>query len=231
MEIVRIPKFFSYALAVACAGTIALFVIKWPSDDIQDSNELKLNLRPQKNHPVTDDMMKVANGMVSNQAANQTLETPFGIEVELRSLWKDRPLLIFFIEKECPCCLNAKLFVDSASQYYRGKLNVVGIINGNSDQAKAWRTKVKPDFTILCDPDCTAIKAFKADRGVYTTLVAPGGTIDKSYPGYSKTMLQELSYRIADLTHSERKLLRLDAAPDQLTSGCQFEIPTQTGKS
>ena len=66
------------------------------------------------------------------------------------------------------------------------------------------------------------VRAFKAQRGVYTTLIAPGGKIVKAYPGYSQDMLQDITTKIASLAGVALRPMPLAPAPKKMTSGCIF---------
>jgi hypothetical protein len=114
-----------------------------------------------------------------------------------------------------------------ADAYGEG-LNTIGIINADGETAQTWVRATKPKFLVLQDPKQIVIRKYKAERGVYTTLIAPGGTIDKAYPGYGKEMLQDLGKRIARLAKLPEKRFTHAAAPDTMTSGCIFPDPNES---
>jgi len=221
------------ALAIAATATGVLLVLPHDAKKRLDpsyagfSNESakQLQMRPQVDHPVTQEMSKVANSLSKTKAPDFSLLGTDGKEYNLTALTKDKPLLIFFVERECPCCLGAKFFVDRLINLYPGQINAVGIINAKGAKAVRWAKVTKPKFIILQDFEQRAIRAYSAERGVYTTLIAPGGTIAKAYPGYSKSMLQELSNDVASLLKVEPKRFVSKAAPDEMTSGCVFPDP------
>ncbi len=181
-----------------------------------------LTLREQEDHPVTPDMEAAAVSLEAQQAPSFSLKDTEGKVHTLASLTDGKPLLIFFVEKECPCCLGAKHFVDRLAMAYRGQLNTIGIINAEGAVARTWVKTTQPKFLLLEDPQMTAIQAYKAERGVYTTLIAPGGRIDKAYAGYSQDMINDASQRIAQLAGIPAKKIESAAAPKEMTSGCVF---------
>lgn len=194
-----------------------------PSLGIADPEAAQsLALREQEDHPVSPDMEAAAASLGSSAAPDFELTDTDGKTHTLASLTNDKPLLIFFVEKECPCCLGAKHFVDRLAMAYRDELNTVGIINAQGAVARAWVKATQPKFTLLEDPKMTAIQAYKAERGVYTTLVAPGGQIDKAWPGYSQEMLNDASARIAQIAGVPAQKIESAAAPEEMTSGCVF---------
>lgn len=187
-----------------------------------------LFLRPQEDHPVTPKMLDAAKELAARKAPSFNLIDTNGKGHTLESLTDGKPLLIFFVEKECPCCLGAKHFVDSLAVMYRDSANVIGIINATGDVAQTWVQSTTPHFLVLQDPDQKVIRSYQAERGVYTTIVAPDGTIDKAYAGYSLEMLQDASARLAKLAGVKNQGFESPAAPTKLTSGCLFpEVPTE----
>lgn len=193
--------------------------------DVSAATDLKL--RPPENHPVTNEMSQAASSLTAKRASDFMLIDTNGTGYRSTDLWKDKPVLIFFIEKECPCCLGAKHFFDKMADLYEGSVNAIGIINADDKEAQKWVAATQPRFPVLQDPRQQVISAFKAERGVYTTLVKPGGEIEIAYPGYSLEMLKDLSRRIALLANVPEKEFKSDAAPQELTSGCLFPEPDQ----
>lgn len=185
-----------------------------------------LQMRDQKNHPVTEQMWTDAKSLGAVKAPEFGLKDTDGVAVSVKSLTSgNRPLLIFFIERQCPCCLGAKYFVDKFVDLYGDKISVVGIINANHEQALLWKKGTKPRFRIIEDPYQKAIQLYKAERGVYTALIKPDGTIYKAYPGYDIKMLQEISSKLAEFANVPSKEYVSPAAPKVTTSGCTFPEP------
>jgi peroxiredoxin len=203
------------ALSFATTAGLLVGCSAKPKDD--------LVMREQKLHPVTSEMKKEAEKLDSQTAPDFALADTSGKIHTMAELTQKKPLLIFFIEKQCPCCLGAKYFVERVQQLYPDHLNVVGVINGDEKVGKAWEKKTHPIFTVLLDPKLKTIADYKAERGVYITLVSPGGKISKAYPGYSLEMLKEVSARVATLAGVPAKEFHSEAAPTTLTSGCRFE--------
>ncbi|MBN8690656.1 MAG: redoxin domain-containing protein [Armatimonadetes bacterium] len=222
------------AFAIAASATAVLLALPHDAKKKLDpsyagfssDSAKQLQMRPQVDHPVTPEMSKVASDLSQKKAPAFNLKGTDGKEYSLTELTKDKPLLIFFVERECPCCLGAKYFVDRLIDLYPGQINAVGIINAKGAKAERWARVTKPRFIVLEDFEQKAIRAYSAERGVYTTLIAQGGTIAKAYPGYSKSMLQELSNDVANLLKVEPKKFVSKAAPDEMTSGCVFPDPT-----
>lgn len=181
-----------------------------------------LVFRQGEDHPVTSAMATAAKELGGQLApAFGTIDTDSRY-VTSKSLTSGKPLVLFFVELQCPCCKGAKPAIDQIQQTYGDVCNVVGVINADHDTANAWRNAVVPKFRVLCDPDMEIIHSYKAQRGVYTTLVAPGGHIVKAYPGYSQDMLRDISGKIERLAGIGKRAMPVSDAPKTLTSGCLF---------
>jgi peroxiredoxin len=181
-----------------------------------------LVFRAQKTHPVTPAMLAAARELGKSPAPDFGLVDTDARWHTLSSLTRSKPLVMFFVELECPCCKGAKDAIDLIHERFGDVCNVVGVINADPPVAKAWVKAVRPKFPILCDPEMKTIHAYKAERGVYTTLVAPGGRIVRAYPGYSQAMLAEMASSIERLTGIEKRPISLKVAPKDLISGCEF---------
>ena len=232
------------AIALVFVGSVTLAAFMWPKSHeptfpisspldphlgVAESEYLKsAELRNQENHPVTNEMVRVANSLGQKKAPNFQLSDGTGETFSLKSLTADdKPLLIFFIEKKCPCCLGAKHFVDRLADNFKGTATVIGVINASGKEAQTWRQLTQPHFKVLEDPNQEVIRAYAAERGVYTSLISPDGTIDKAYPGYSIETLKDISARLSRWANVKDPGFESNAAPKELTSGCLFPEPEE----
>lgn len=228
-KIVVASAFAGAALAVALHTTLiqtgkhALD----PAPAIQDRAAAdQLHLREQVDHPVSDEVSADAIELRGKAAPDFRLRTASGSEASL-SDYRDKPLLIFFVEKQCPCCLGAKVYVERLNALYGDVARTVAILNGTESEAKTWKSATGATFEVLADPDQKAIQAYGAKRGVYTALVTPDGKIDRMFPGYSQPMLEETGTRIAELASIAPRRLEGRKAPPTLISGCLFPDPNE----
>ncbi len=181
----------------------------------------ELGLRKQTDHLVDKQMLGQASGLVGKTAPVFSLPDSNGKTVSSESL-KGRPYLLYFIERECPCCLGAKVFVDDLARMYGDRVKVLAVINGDAAQAKTWIKATAPKFDLLCDPSLDTMRGFEAQRGVYSVLVDAEGRIDAVYPGYSFGALRSAGARMAELAGVEEVPYAPTLAPETMTSGCLF---------
>lgn len=171
-----------------------------------------LALRDRQVHPVTAEMAAKANATASTPAP-----TFDGLDVT-------KPTVLFFIQKNCPCSTDATPYLNRIQAAYAGKCDVVGVIDADAQTAKAWAAKANCKLRLISDPGLNVIKAYRAESSVYTTLIAPGGKIVKTYPGYGKEMLNELSAKIAKVTGVAKRAIDLAGAPNKTVAGCPFNF-------
>lgn len=212
------PKILFAALTAAVIATGALFLVP------DRRHERSMTFRAQKEHPVTPAMTAAAAALSKKVAPDFRLDGLDGKPWTLSEASAGKPLLIFFVEKECPCCLGAKPFLDRVYRRYRDVLSAVAVINADRETASLWSKTVGGDMRVLCDPTMTVIRDYSAERGVYSTLVDKDGRIAAAYPGYSKSMLIELGSLVAKLGGVPDRELDTRPAPEKLTSGCSFPL-------
>ena len=137
------------------------------------------------------------------------------------SLWglRGKPVVIFFLDKDCPCCVSGKLYVDRIQAAYGKNASVIGFMTG-SIRAQAWIKKNRPTFRIVLDPGNKVAMTYRAEVGMACRVLDKNGKILLSYPGYSAAMLQFVGDTVAKEASIKPKKLNTFPAPEELTSGC-----------
>jgi peroxiredoxin len=174
--------------------------------------------RRWQSHPVTPAMTRAANRSSGTVATNFVRSASNGARVDLVALAAVKPVVLYFIEKDCPCSKEAAKYMSQLQREYGERVAVVGVINTSS--ATSWSAEVKPAFPVVADRSLQIAKAYGAKRSVYATLIAPGGRIVKTYAGYGQGMLTELSAKVARLAAVSPRPISVADAPVALTSGC-----------
>jgi peroxiredoxin len=180
---------------------------------------------PEKIHPVTADMVRATAKLAKQEAPDFALIGDDGRTYRLRELARTKPVVLFFIVNLCPCCVTARPYIGRVNKAYQGAATFLGVIDGDAKTAKLWARNNAPGFPILADPKLGTIRSYHAKRGTYMTLIAPGGTIDKVYPGYSQSLVTELGRRIAALAGTPEKTIEVADLPKEATTGCPFNVP------
>ena len=196
-------------------------VVKNPAAIKRDSTGM-IRFRERIEHPLTPDMIQSAERQALTPAPVFKTTDIADNPISLTTLTEEKPLVLFFIDCQCPCSRDAAPFLDRLQGVYGDECSVVGVTNSDSPTAKTWAKQVGVRFPLIADPRLAIIGDYAAERSVYLTIIAPGGKIVKTYPGYSAEVLRELSATLAGLGGIAVRSLPVDDAPKQLVSGCPF---------
>jgi bilirubin oxidase len=179
------------------------------------------NFKTATEHAVTEAMKKQA-------AKSQTVAAPlFSVGATDGVLYRsdaNKPTLLYFIEADCPCSREAARYFNRIQTLFAGQVNVLGVINANMVQAKAWQSATGAKFPLVADEKLSLIRQYRAPRSVFTTLIAPPGMISKNYAGYSQEMLRDITRRLGTMTEAPKTLPNFADAPKVLTAGCPFPV-------
>jgi len=127
---------------------------------------------------------------------------------------KDKPVLFYFIGNTCPINAMAIPYFKQIEKAYKGKVNFVGVIDGDEEIYKDWNKEFKTSFTVLYDPDFEMIKKFKALASPWAVLVSPDGEIVQTMSGYSDKSLQSLISAMAKQGKTQPVKIDTSAAPE-----------------
>jgi bilirubin oxidase len=204
-------------------GMMGQFIVSAnPAGVKRDSSGL-IRFRDKVDHPLTAKLIATAAQQTDTIAAPFEWQDASGKTANTKTLNVSKPMLLYFIEKECPCSRDAAVFINQLQSAYGNGALILGIINADANTAKEWTKTVGANFTVIADPNFEIINAYKASRSASTILVAPGGLITKSNPGYSAEIMKELSTRLAQFIRVPERALKLESAPEKLTSGCPLQ--------
>jgi peroxiredoxin len=135
-----------------------------------------------------------------------------------------RPVLMFFIQRDCPCSKEAAPFISQLAAHYRDRFTVIGVVDSSTAAGQNWLRETGAKFTLIADPKQAIIHAYKAPSSNYLTLIDKGGRIFKSYPGVGQSILRELNSRIAGQTGLSPAAAKFESAPKKPVIGCTFPV-------
>ncbi len=180
-------------------------------------------IAPRIRHYVSNRMISETERMATKPAPLFELNDPEGAVHSLKEIIKEAPVLVYFINHECPCSVDAEPMFNAFASAYK-QVKVVGIIDGDLKQSNQWIQDNKPNHLILIDSKSKTMEAYKAESSVYTALVTQSGKIVKMWPGYSQGMMDEVSTAMADLVGAPVVSLDKKLAPDDMAAGCAFKF-------
>lgn len=140
-----------------------------------------------------------------------------------------KPIVLVFIERDCPYTRAAKSYYDQIQFAYRNELTVLGVIDSNVDDAGEWTEAAVPKFRLILDPDLKIAKSYGATNGLHTVLISPDQKIVKMWPGFSKSMLGELCTLANQMGAKPRAKPKFGPAPERLTCGNPLTVQDKKG--
>ncbi len=191
---------------------------------VKDPSKVKSTLSLSMEHTFPPDAVASMEKQAKTMAPEFEAADVNGDQVSLRKASASKPVLIFFIQRDCPCSKEAAPFISQLAEHYRGRFTVVGVIDSNARDAKAWILETGAKFTVVPDPQQAIIHAYKAPTANYLTMVDARGRIYKSYPGVGRTILTDLNIHIAAQTKHAAMTTKFDSAPKKPVIGCTFPV-------
>jgi len=179
---------------------------------------------PRVRHHVTDQMVSQTERMATQPAPEFGADGSDGKRHTLGDLLQSGPVLITFVNVDCPCSVDAEPMFQAFASAYPG-LTVVGVIGASDAKTRAWGRTNHVRHLLLADPDFKIIHAYGAIASIYTALVTPRGKIAKMWPGYWQDMMAEVSSKTADLLGVPAATLPANLAPAEKAAGCAFPQP------
>jgi peroxiredoxin len=177
---------------------------------------------PFGKHTVSRTMLKEAGERAGRPATSFQIRGFDGELYSFDSMTKDKALAIVFIKDGCPCSDAAEPYFRRLHDVYAGRVQLVGVIDGDAAVARRWAQEHRTNYPILPDPKLEVVHAYGAKGSAYVALVAAGGRIERLWPGYSERMLKELGARMAVLGGVPMASFDSEGAPRRLFAGCPY---------
>ena len=142
-----------------------------------------------------------------------------GKEYSSTFLTKEKPLFVVFWKERCPHNKKASALFNALNKAYEGKVQVVGVVNADSDRAKAWAEQFSLNYALLPDQTKTIIGAYKMRYSIGTVQIGTDGKIAKVFEGYGADQLKALNEAMASAAGTSPVAVDLTAAPGRRTWG------------
>ena len=140
-------------------------------------------------------------------APDFTLRTSDGKSVYLQELLRRVPVVVAFFKISCPVCQYAFPFYERIAKAHKNSgASFLGICQNSVSDAKAFAGEYGVTFPIAIDNDANHYKVSNAYglTNVPTLFyIAPDGEIEVSSVGWSKSDVDDVNRRLAEL-HNEK---------------------------
>jgi peroxiredoxin Q/BCP len=114
----------------------------------------------------------------------------------LTSLLAQGDVFLYFISDTCPINAQAVKYFNRLSAAYKGKAQIIGVINTDKKGYAAWQKTFKAPFPVLLDPKLKVIRSYKANASPWMVQVKDK-KIARVWAGYSGPYLKEINEAMA----------------------------------
>lgn len=211
------------ALLIAPALAAGLF-FAWVRlrSELGEESEPALTIGGEpRTHRVSEETLAASRLQVGRMAAPFRRAATDGRAHELAAELERGPVVLTFIQRECPCSVAAQPFFNRLAAAYRGA-TFLGVIDAEEATARRWATTQRVGYPLLLDPDLELVQACGVENSAYVVVVDPAGRIAAYWPGFSVGMLNDLSAVLARLTASAEQAIDTTEAPVELYTGCPY---------
>lgn len=125
-----------------------------------------------------------------------------GSRFSLREALKKGPVVAAFFKVSCPVCQFAFPYLDRIYRAYgkSGKFSFVGISQDNTADTEAFNRRFGVTFPVLLEEKGYAVSnAYKLTNVPTVFMIAPDGEIEFSSVSWSKSEMQELGRKLANV--------------------------------
>lgn len=159
------------------------------------------------------------NQKKSDAAPDFKTEASDGKTYTLKALTEKKPVYFYFINRTCPVNGEAFKHFQSIQASYKGKVNFIGVIDGDKTDYDDWQKEFKSDFPVILDPKLKIIRSYAVQASPTIIKVESNGIISIKQLGYSRDSLKELNSMIAKETGMKKAALAFIDAPQRFTFG------------
>ncbi|MBL8048210.1 MAG: redoxin domain-containing protein [Chthonomonas sp.] len=173
-------------------------------------------------HPVSEDLRKKESAKLMQVAPEISGTDAFGDKIQLTEFRNGKPAVVLFILHDCPCSIEAQETFNTLYITNQRYVTFVGVVKGTQKEARRFFNETSCAFPVVADETGAWAKAYGVKRSVYNALITPDGKIAKIFPGYSKTVANQIGEWCAKYATERVAPMTFDSAPKIETAGCEF---------
>ena len=157
--------------------------------------------------------------LVGQSAPDFTATGTDGKTYSLAGVEKKAPLILAFWKNPCPHNARASALVNSIVAAYKGKVNVVGVVNSAGDRAKSFQDQFKMEYPFMADGEMKIIDSYKQERSITFVVIGKDKKIEAFIGGYSQDSMAQLNAAMAKAVGAAEVSLDFSSAPTRTTYG------------
>lgn len=113
-----------------------------------------------------------------------TLKLLDGTQLDVATLWKDRPAVLLFFASWCSKCATQQETLAKLGEQYGDKVAFVGVAGQDTaEKVRTWLSDHKVSYPVGIDPDLAIWRRYAVRTPPAVALVAPGGKLLRGWPG------------------------------------------------
>jgi peroxiredoxin len=188
------------------------------------------NIKDVPRHPVTEQMEVDAKSFLGKDMPEFELKNERGELMKSADFVGEKPAVLIMTKDGCPCSIESQPYWTSMAKHYRESAKFFAMIDTKPAGGLNFKDDFGVPYPILSSETDQVFRQFGAKQSVYIYLMNRDGKVEAVWPGYSRSMLQELNKRLSELTGTEAQQTDFGIAPEEMTSGCYFFMPVGTEK-
>jgi len=107
-----------------------------------------------------------------------------GTSLDVATLWRDRPVVVFFMASWCSVCGTQNEIFAPLIERYGDAVGFVGVAGRDKAPAlRKWVSDHKVDYPVGIDPDQATWRRYAVRTPPAVIIVAPGGKLMRGWPG------------------------------------------------
>lgn len=107
-----------------------------------------------------------------------------GASLDVATLWRDRPVVVFFTASWCSRCAAQQDVFKPIAERYGDAVGFVGVAGRDKAEAlKTWVSEHEVDYPVGIDPDLAIWRRYAVRTPPAVVVVAPGGKLMRGWPG------------------------------------------------
>ncbi len=176
-------------IAAVCAGVVwaALWWLGDPGTDASSTPRPRQPRPGTRKHYVTPAQLVESGALAERKVGAFSAVASDGTIFTWSETSANRPLVLVFIRRDCPCSIEFEPFFHRLAGRYRDVAEFAGVIDDGAAAALAYATANKTPYRVLADPDREIIDRFEAKNGGYVALLRPTAPSTPSGLGVRRT--------------------------------------------